>query len=80
MSTSSHNAQSVRRKIAVTAHRRITSIARRCLFIDTLKVRGSDSADFHDRHVSRIREALMQAWHDGFSEAERTAHRMEVPS
>lgn len=58
-----------RRKIAATAQRRIKAIARSYLFIDTLKVRGSDAADFHDRHVSRLREALTRAWHDGFNEA-----------
>lgn len=58
-----------RRKIAATAQRRIKAIARSSLFIDTLKVCGSDAADFHDRHVSLLREALTRAWHDGFNEA-----------
>lgn len=68
------------RKTAATAHRRVKAIARSCLFIDTLKVCGSDAADFHDRHVSLIREALTRAWHDGFNEALRIASCMEEPS
>lgn len=80
MSTPNHIVQSDKRKIAATANRRVTSIARSTLFIDTLKVHGSDGADFHDRHVSRIREALTRAWHDGFNEALRLTTRMEVPS
>lgn len=62
-----------KRRIAATAHRRVKAIARRSLFIDTLKARGSDAADFHDRHVTLIREALTWAWHDGFDEALRVA-------
>jgi len=62
-----------RRKIAATAPRRIKAIARSCLFIDTLRATGSDADDFHERHVTLIREALERAWHDGFNEAVRLA-------
>jgi len=62
-----------RRKIAATARRRITAIARSSLFIDTLRVSDSDADDFHERHVTLIREALERAWHDGFNEAARLA-------
>lgn len=62
-----------RRKIAATARRRIEAIARRSLFIDTLRVTSSDAADFHERHVTLIRDALERAWHDGFNEALRLA-------
>ena len=71
---------SEKRRIAATAHRRIKAIARSCLFIDTLQVYGSDADDFHERHVSLIREALTRAWHDGFDEALRLASRTEVQS
>ena len=69
---------SEKRRIAASAHRRIKAIARSCLFIDTLQVRGSDADDFHDRHVSLIRDAMTRAWHDGFDEALRLARRTEV--
>lgn len=80
MSTAIEIILSDKRKTAATARHRIKAIARSCLFIETLKVSGSDSADFHDRHVSLLREALSRAWHDGFNEALRLASRMEVPS
>lgn len=72
MSTSV-NIPANRRKTAATAQRRIKAIARSCLFIDTLRVSESDAADFHQRHVTLIREALTRAWHDGFDEAVRLA-------
>jgi hypothetical protein len=62
-----------RRKIAATRRRRIKAIARSCLFIDTLRATGSDADDFHQRHVTLIRDALERAWHDGFNEALRPA-------
>jgi len=54
---------------AAKARRRIASIARRELLIDSLKTRHSDALDFHDRHVSRVRSALEEAWRDGFATA-----------
>jgi hypothetical protein len=40
-------------------------IAQQILDIDTLKIQGSDSLDFHEVNVLSIREALSQAFLEG---------------
>lgn len=44
-------------------------IATQELGIDTLDTRHSDSLDFHDLHVVRIRTALQRAYHEGRTSA-----------
>jgi len=45
--------------------REINKIAKKVLLIDSLETRNSDHLDFHDLHVSRIREALEKAYEAG---------------
>lgn len=63
-----------------TARRRIAAIARRDLLIDTLAMRHSDSLDYHERHLSRIKAALLGAWEDGFREGFKQAKCKAVQS
>lgn len=53
----------------------LAEIARDHLHIETLEIQGSDSADFHDLSVSRIRAALDAAY-----EAGRAAAAAEAPT
>lgn len=53
----------------------LAEIARDHLHIETLEIQGSDSADFHDLSVSRIRAALDAAY-----EAGRAAAAAEKPA
>jgi len=46
---------------------KIEEIAQKHLSIDTLKTRNSDSLDFYERSVWRIKTALQQAYLAGFS-------------
>ena len=43
----------------------VATIAREELGIRTLDIRGSETQDFHDLHVSRIERALTRAYRDG---------------
>ncbi|NVJ08782.1 hypothetical protein HUW63_26550 [Myxococcus sp. AM001] len=47
-------------------------IAREALNIETLKTRNSDSLDFHDVPVWRLKEALEAAYQAGLSAASNT--------
>lgn len=47
----------------------IELIAKKHLGIDTLKSRGSDSKDFHDVNVIRLKNALLMAYKLGFDKA-----------
>ncbi len=44
----------------------IEKIAREVLHLKTLDVRNSDSLDFHDIHVSQLRDALKHAFLEGY--------------
>lgn len=57
----------LQRDIAREAHEEeiFERIAKQHLFIDTLKIRNSDSLDFHDCSVGCIRAALKAAYEAG---------------
>ena len=42
----------------------VAAIAREELGIRTLDIRGSETQDFHDLHVSRIEQALTRGYRD----------------
>lgn len=65
--------QPLRKRILRRAQADIAAIARKELFIDTLKNRNSDSLDFHERHVSLLASALRHAWEAGFEAGSTTA-------
>lgn len=54
------------------------SIAQRTLGIRTLKPQNSDAADFHDLHVTAIKQALEAAYTRGKIDARMEAARVEV--
>ena len=47
----------------------ILDIARECLSLDTLEMRGRDSLDFHDHGVASIADALIKAYAAGAADA-----------
>jgi len=48
------------------AQETIAALAKRYLYLDTLETQNSDSLDFHDLAVWRIKEALEEAYKAGF--------------
>ena len=52
-----------------TTHERLSAIAKKHLFIDTLTPAGSDRMDFHDVHVSAVHHALHEAYAMGAASA-----------
>lgn len=53
-----------------TVDEKILEIVKRKFFnIPTLDERGRDALDFHDIHVSTLKEALKEAYHTGFDDA-----------
>lgn len=50
----------------------IARIAKSVLNIDTLTVRNSDSADFHDLHVRSVQQALTEAYAAGQQQKKST--------
>lgn len=51
--------------MTVTKQQALEEIARKILFVETLKTQNSDSADFHDLHVAGIKAALEAAFELG---------------
>lgn len=45
------------------------SIAKKCLYIDTLKTRGNDALDFKEVSVWSIKRALEMAYEEGLKHA-----------